>query len=111
MLSDEYKYPVSSSKGRGPWIPGSDLTSEGEPASSCEQSCEETRSRSRSSIPWQREESLALGFDVSIGPWFYYFYYCTIKVYACMYMEDMELNVRSYCEYNGLKFGVRGYVD
>ncbi|ONI33384.1 hypothetical protein PRUPE_1G421000 [Prunus persica] len=71
---DEYKYPVSSSKGRGPCIPGRDLSSEGEPASSCEQSCEETRSRSRSSIPWQREESLALGFDISIGPCFYYLY-------------------------------------
>lgn len=54
--------------------------------------------KSRSSIPWQREESLAMGFDIGIGPWFYYFYYCTIKVYA-IYMEDMELNVRSYCEY------------
>ncbi|CAL8996195.1 unnamed protein product [Prunus brigantina] len=29
--TDEYKYLVSSSKGRGPWIPGGDLTSEGEP--------------------------------------------------------------------------------
>lgn len=61
--------------------------------------------KEKKALPWDLILALALGSTTFITV------QSRFMLVSCMYMEDMELNVRSYCEYSGLKFGVRGYVD